>query len=46
MINLLSIFVNELEKNSFQVSRFANEPWNGNFLGIDFRQIDQKLTLK
>ena len=42
MTNLLLIFANYFEKIFLQVSTFANEPWKENFLGIDFRQVDQK----
>ena len=41
MTNLLLIFTNQFEKISLQVSTFGNEPWKGNFLGIDFCQVDQ-----
>ena len=41
MTNFLLVFADEFGKNSLQVSIFANEPWKENFLGIDFRQIDQ-----
>ena len=41
MTNLSLILANEVEQISLQVSTFENEPWKENFLGIDFRQIDQ-----
>ena len=41
MTNLSLILANEVEQISLQVSTFANGPWKENFLGIDFRQIDQ-----
>ena len=41
MTYLSLILANEVEQISLQVSTFENEPWKENFLGIDFRQIDQ-----
>ena len=41
MTNLSLILANEVEQISLQVSTFANGPWKENFLGIDFRKIDQ-----
>ena len=41
MTNSLLIFANELEKVSLPVSVFPNKAWKGNFLCLDFRQIDQ-----
>ena len=38
--NLSLILANKFEQ-TLQVSTFANGPWKENFLGIDFRQIDQ-----
>ena len=41
-LNLLDFNVSKWpQKISLQVSTFANEPWKENFIGIDFRQIDQ-----
>ena len=41
MTNLSLILANEVEQISLQISPFENRPWKKNFLGIDFRQIDQ-----
>ena len=41
MTNLSLILAIEVEQISLQVSTFENGPWKENFLGIDFRQIDQ-----
>ena len=41
MTNLSLILANEVKQISLQVSTFENGPWKENFLGIDFRQIDQ-----
>ena len=41
MTNVSFILANKLDQISLQVSSFANGPWKENFVGIDFRQIDQ-----
>ena len=41
MTNLPLILSNEFQQISLQVSTFANGPWKENYLGINFRQIDQ-----
>ena len=41
MTNLPLILSNEFEQISLQVSTFANGPWKENYLGINFRQVDQ-----
>ena len=41
MTNLSLILANKVGQISLQVSTFENGPWKENFLGIDFRQIDQ-----
>ena len=41
MTNLPLILSNEFQQISLQVLTFANGPWKENYLGINFRQIDQ-----